>query len=167
MSRTRTVSDRIVVAAEPAAVYDLVSDPTLMGRWSPENRGAVVAHPRPAGTYEGMTFVGRNVRGGATWTTRCVVTAADRGERFAFRVVAIGVGSPRITARNASWEYRFAAVPGGTEVTETWTDDRPWPDFLAAAFDTVVTRGHRFADFQRKNIARTLASLQKELGAPA
>lgn len=164
--RTRTVSDSVVVAAPPDEVYAALADPTRMARWSPENTGAVVADPRRGGTYVGMTFVGTNRRGGARWSTRCVVTAAEPGRRFAFAVRAIGVGRPILPTPIASWEYRFEPVDGGTRVTETWTDDRPWPDALAAAFDKVATRGSLFADFQRRNIARTLASLQRDLGAP-
>ena len=77
MKRTLTVSDHVDVAAEPDAVYALLSDPTQVHRWSPENTGAVVENPRRGGAYEGMTFVGRNKRGRATWSTRCVVTAAE------------------------------------------------------------------------------------------
>ncbi|MBY6686403.1 SRPBCC family protein [Rhodococcus sp. BP-149] len=166
MTRTRTVSDHVDVAASPDEVYALVSDPTQTHRWSPENTGAVVDEPRRGGTYEGMTFVGRNKRGRATWSTRCVVTAAEPARRFAFRVEVIGPGKPIVRARNASWEYTFAPVDGGTRVTETWTDDRPWPDAVAALFDKVATGGSSFASFQRRNIARTLANLQAELGAP-
>ncbi|AMY18467.1 hypothetical protein A3Q40_01071 [Rhodococcus sp. PBTS 1] len=164
--RTRTVSDSVVVAAPPDEVYAALADPTRMARWSPENTGAVVADPRRGGTYVGMTFVGTNRRGPARWSTRCVVTAADPGERFAFTVQAIGPHRPILRTPIASWEYRFDPVDGGTRVTETWTDDRPWPDALAAVFDKVATRGSLFADFQRRNIARTLASLQRDLGAP-
>jgi len=49
-------------------------------------------------------------------------------------------------------------------VTETWTDDRRrWPDGLARVFDTVVTRGQTFADFQRGNIRSTLGRLKTVL----
>ncbi|MGU3433928.1 SRPBCC family protein [Actinomycetes bacterium M1A6_2h] len=159
MSRSTTVSDSVVVAADPLSLYAAVSDPTRMGEWSPENRGATVTDPRDE-TYVGMTFVGRNKRGGAQWVTLCTVTAADPGSRFAFRVDGIGVKNPRLKARNASWEYRFEPVDGGTRVTETWTDDRPWPDFAATVFDKIVTRGSLFADFQRRNIATTLSNLR-------
>ena len=129
MSRTKTVSDSVVVVADPTSLYAAVSDPTRMGEWSPENRGATV-------------------------------TAADPGTRFAFRVDKIGVKTPRVTGRNASWEYRFDKVEGGTRVTETWTDDRQWPDLVATVFDKIVTRGSHFADFQRRNIAKTLSNLK-------
>jgi hypothetical protein len=90
------------------------------------------------------------------------VTAADPGRRFAFRVHQIGLRTPRVKASIATWEYRFEAEPsGGTRVVETWTDGRRrWPDALAAVFDRVVTGGSTFADFQRRNIAGTLAKLK-------
>ncbi|MET9111951.1 SRPBCC family protein [Streptomyces zhihengii] len=168
MPRIFTVSDSVVIDAPPADVYAQVSDPTLMGRWSPENRGAVV-RDAPGGTRVGTVFDGRNTRGPLSWTTRCTVTAADPGERFAFRVRAIGLRRPVLRGPIATWEYRFeAAEGGGTRVTETWTDDRrAWPDALAGVFDRIATRGHTFADFQRRNIRTTLANLKKALETPA
>ncbi|MEU3837937.1 SRPBCC family protein [Streptomyces microflavus] len=160
MPRTMSVADSTVIAAPAAQVYEQLSDPTAMGRWSPENRGATVRGERRA-TYVGMVFEGRNKRGAVGWTTRCTVTAADPGERFAFRVHAIGVRRPRLPGPIATWEYRFEAVDGGTRVTETWTDDRrSWPDFVANAFDRVATGGKTFAQFQRGNIRTTLKRLK-------
>ncbi|MEW5542549.1 SRPBCC family protein [Streptomyces cyaneofuscatus] len=160
MPRTMSVADSIVIDAPPAHVYEQLSDPTSMGRWSPENRGATVRGER-RGAYVGMVFEGRNKRGAVSWTTRCTVTAADPGERFAFRVHAIGVRRPRLPGPIATWEYRFEAVDGGTRVTETWTDDRrSWPDFLANGFDRVATRGKTFGQFQRGNIRKTLERLK-------
>ncbi|WP_371631485.1 SRPBCC family protein [Streptomyces sp. NBC_00341] len=166
MPRTMSVSDSTMVAVAPSAVYAQVSDPTAMGRWSPENRGAKVLGERRE-AYVGMVFEGRNKRGRLSWTTRCTVTAADLGERFAFRVHAIGARRPRLPGAIATWEYRFEEVDGATLVTETWTDDRRgWPDFLANAFDRAATRGHTFADFQRGNIRTTLQRLKAALEAP-
>ncbi|NUK05344.1 SRPBCC family protein [Streptomyces lunaelactis] len=160
MARTFSVVDSIVIDAAASTIYEQVSNPALMGRWSPENRGATV---RDGGeqAYVGMVFDGYNKRGPLRWTTRCTVTAADAGERFAFKVRAIGGRRPLVPGRIASWEYRFEAAGGGTRVTETWTDDRrSWPDFLANAFDRMATRGDTFADFQRRNIRTTLTNLK-------
>ncbi|MFF3326669.1 SRPBCC family protein [Streptomyces sp. NPDC002889] len=164
MSRIFSVSDSVVIDASPSTIYAQVSNPALMGRWSPENRGATVRDGSEQ-AYVGMVFDGRNTRGPLSWTTRCTVTAADPGERFAFRVRAIGRRRPVLRGRIASWEYRFEpAGEGGTRVTETWTDDRrAWPDFLAHAFDRMATRGHTFADFQRRNIRTTLDNLKKAM----
>ncbi|MFF4229405.1 SRPBCC family protein [Streptomyces sp. NPDC001820] len=165
MARTFSVSDSIVIDAAPPTIYAQVSNPSLMGHWSPENRGATVLDGAEK-AYVGMVFDGYNKRGPMRWTTRCTVTAADPGERFAFRVRAIGRRRPVLSARIASWEYRFEAVDGGTRVTETWTDDRrAWPDALAHAFDRVATRGHTFADFQRRNIRITLDNLKRTMEA--
>ncbi|MZG02561.1 SRPBCC family protein, partial [Streptomyces sp. SID5614] len=75
MPRTMSVAESIVIDASPALVYAQLSDPTAMGRWSPENRGATVQGER-RDAYVGMVFEGRNKRGAARWTTRCTVTAA-------------------------------------------------------------------------------------------
>ncbi|MGW0782178.1 SRPBCC family protein [Streptomyces sp. NPDC002913] len=163
MPRTMSVSDSILIHAAPWAVYEAVSDPTAMGRWSPENLGARVLGERRS-AHVGMIFEGRNRRGPFRWTTRCTVTAAVPGLRFTFRVHAIGVRRPLLPGAIAVWEYRFEEVEGCTRVTETWTDDRrAWPDLLANAFDRVATRGHTFAEFQRGNIRTTLERLKAAL----
>lgn len=157
------VQDSIVISAEPQAIYEQVADPSQMGRWSPENRGAEVPTPGQPATV-GTSFIGSNRRGRASWVTRCTVTSADPGVRFAFDVVQIGVKRPLMKGAIASWSYDFEAVEGGTRVTETWTDRRTrWPDVAAKVFDQIATGGHLFSDFQRRNIARTLARLKIDL----
>lgn len=163
MGREMSVSDTVVIdGITPGAAYAEVSDVTQMGRWSPENLGAETDAPAEA-AYVGMVFVGANKRGGFRWKTRCTVTEAEPGRRFAFRVHAFGTQVPWLRTRIATWGYTFEPVDGGTRVTETWTDDRRWPDVAAAAFDRRATGGHLFADFQRRNIARTLKRLKAEL----
>ncbi|EST36928.1 hypothetical protein N566_15870 [Streptomycetaceae bacterium MP113-05] len=166
MARVFTVSGSIVIRTDPRTAYEQVSDPGRMGRWSPENRGATLAPAWRDGARAGLTFAGHNKRGALRWTTQCLVTAADPGERFAFRVRAFGPERLALRAPIATWEYRFEAVDGGTRVTETWTDDRrAWPAPLANVFDRVATRGRVFADFQQHNIRRTLANLKQTLEA--
>lgn len=163
MTRTFTVARSILVEASPQTVYEQVSQPALMGRWSPENLGAtVLGGDVPAAV--GLVFEGHNKRGPFRWTTRCTVTKAEPGRRFAFRVHAIGLKRPRLRAPIATWEYRFEDSDGGTKVTETWTDDRrSWPTFAANAFDRLATGGRTFAVFQVGNIDRTLKNLKREL----
>ncbi|MFE2378075.1 SRPBCC family protein [Streptomyces sp. NPDC059398] len=167
MPRTFSVSGSIVVDAPPSVVYEQVSNPARMGRWSPENLGATLREPEGT-AFTGMVFDGHNKRGAFRWTTRCTVTAADPGERFAFRVHAIGIRRPRLRGPIATWEYRFESAATGTKVTETWTDDRRrWPDPVANAFDRIATRGQVFAVFQQKNIRTTLHNLKAALEAPS
>lgn len=164
MNRPRTVSDRVVVTAAPDEVYALVADPTRTSRWSPENTGATTPHPGPLEV--GDRFVGTNTRGFLSWRTESVVTAADPGRRFAFQVQRWGLPTgPTARVSNASWEYHFEPVDEGTEVTETWIDDRGWPDLVCAVADRVFTGGSMFSDFQRRNIRTSLDRLRAEIDA--
>ena len=163
MSRELSVSGSIHIAVDPDTLYDAVSDVRQMGRWSPENKGAEVRGGFQE-AYVGMTFVGTNKRGPVRWQTRCTVTAADRGQLFAFDVDRYGVAPLLFPVQVASWEYAFASDGDGTLVTETWYDGRRWwPDVAVRVFDPVATRHRSFADFQRGNIARTLARLKFEM----
>ena len=162
MGRDMQVSDSVVIDVDAQTIYDQVADPTQMQRWSPENTGATT---KAAGRtlHVGEVFDGANKRGRARWNTECVVTAAEPGQRFAFDVRRIGPARPIIPGRIASWSYAFEPAEGGTRVTETWTDLRTgWPDWTAAIFDKIATGGRLFSDFQRRNIARTLAAMKAD-----
>ncbi len=161
MGRPMTISDSVEVAADPATLWKQLADPAQMPRWSPENTGAPVGAGRPLGV--GDAFHGQNKRGPARWTTLCTVVDSEPGRSFGFDVVAIGIKMPRLRGRIANWTYTLEPSGTGTRVTETWTDLRSsWPDWAAAAFDKVATRGSLFSDFQRRNIAKTLANLQAD-----
>ena len=161
MTRPMTVSDSTVVSATPEVIYAQVADPSQMPRWSPENvAGDVPAPGSPLSV--GDIFVGSNKRGTARWSTRCVVTAASPGREFTFQVRQIGLRNPRVRSRIATWSYTFEPVAEGTRVTETWSDNRRWPDGVAAVFDKFVTGGHHFHQFQQRNIATTLKRLKAD-----
>ena len=92
------------VAADPLTVYQLISDVSRMGEWSPETlscrwlKGADSANV-------GARFKGSNRNGWHRWSTTCTVTSADPGSRFAFDVDLFGVPV-------ASWEYDITAQGG-------------------------------------------------------
>lgn len=162
MGRDMQVSDSVFIAEDALTIYEQVADPTQMPRWSPENTGATTAAAGRTLSV-GEVFDGSNQRGRARWHTACVVKAAEPGRRFAFDVCKIGPRKPVLPGRIASWEYTFEPTEGGTLVTETWTDHRTrWPDWAAALFDKTATGGRLFCDFQRGNIARTLAAMKSD-----
>jgi uncharacterized protein YndB with AHSA1/START domain len=120
---------RVHVSAPPEKVYDLVSDVTRMGEWSPETvrcrwlDGA-------SGPAVGARFKGTNRRGIMRWSTKPHVIAADAGREFAF-VASLVVVQREMT----KWTYRFEpTADGGTEVTESFemVNDMPW---YLSAFD--------------------------------
>lgn len=106
----RTFSASVVVARPPEVVYDLVSDVTRMGRWSPVCRECWWDEPE-AGAVVGAGFTGRNVTPERTWETRSRVTLADRPRAFGYEVADGWV----------RWEYVLEPVEAGTRLTETWT----------------------------------------------
>lgn len=103
-----------MVAARPEVVYDLVSDITRTGEWSPVCQECWWEEPAAAGTV-GAWFRGRNVVPERTWETRSQVVAATRGSEFAWLV---GDGFVR-------WSFAMQPLDDGTRLTEAW-------DFLPA-----------------------------------
>jgi hypothetical protein len=104
----RTHSASIVIASSPDELYELVSDVTRMGKWSPVCKECW--WDEGAGPEVGSWFTGRNELPDRSWETRSEVVTADRGREFAFVV-------------NGSWTrwgYTFAPVESGTELTESW-----------------------------------------------
>ena len=100
------------MAAPPPVVWDLVSDVTRIGEFSPETfeaewiRGAT-------GPEVGAQFKGHVRRNGVgpTYWTLCTVTASEPEQVFEF-----AVGNDAVTANN--WGYRLAPDGDGTLVTE-------------------------------------------------
>ena len=105
----------VYFAAPPALVWDLVSDVTRIGEFSPETFEARwldgAAGPRVGARFRG--HVRRNGRGPVYWTT-CTVTASEPGREFAF-----AVNGPDEVIVN-TWRYRLDPREDGTDVTESF-----------------------------------------------
>lgn len=101
-------SESIVIHRSPEDIYDMISDVTRMGEWSPVCKACW--WDEGYGPEVGSWFTGRNELPERTWETRSEVVAADRGREFAF---VVGGSFVR-------WGYEFVPVEGGTEVTESW-----------------------------------------------
>ena len=155
MGRVRGAAESVVVAVDPAAVYEAVSDVASMGRWSPVNEGATLTVPGPL--KAGDSFVGHNRAGRWRWSTHCTVVTARHGREFAFEVSVLGVPVSR-------WAYRFRVEPPGTEVTESWQDLRRGP--VGSMFYGVtrcVLRSGDPAEATHRSMRRTLDRLKDEL----
>jgi uncharacterized protein YndB with AHSA1/START domain len=103
------------ISASPEKVWELVSDVTKIGRYSPETfegewlDGAT--GPAVGAKFRG--HVKRNGKGPIYWTT-CTVIASTPGREFAF-----GVGSSAEKALNV-WRYTLEPSGDGTDVTESF-----------------------------------------------
>jgi hypothetical protein len=104
----------VQMAASPSVVWDLVSDVTRIGEFSPETfearwtRGS--SGPEVGAHFKG--HVRRNGIGPVYWTL-CRVTECVPEEDFGFVVV---MGDKDLN----HWRYQLRAVDGGTEVTESF-----------------------------------------------
>ena len=98
--------------ATPAAVWDLVSDVTRIGEFSPETFEAKWTRGS-TGPEVGAFFAGHVKRNGVgpTYWSPCRVTACVPEQVFEF-----SVGTDAVTVNN--WGYRLEAKDGGTLVTE-------------------------------------------------
>jgi uncharacterized protein YndB with AHSA1/START domain len=137
------------IAADPVTVWQMVSDVTRMGRWSPETTSCRWLDGAD-GPVPGARFRGSNKHGFRRWSTTCTVTHADEGKRFSFDVT---YGPTPIS----TWDYVFTATDGGTTVTESWTDRRPgWMRLMSTPVLGIADRsGHN-----RRGMEATLAALK-------
>jgi polyketide cyclase/dehydrase/lipid transport protein len=97
------------VAADPATVWDMVSDITRMGEWSPECYRAFWLTPKRG---KGAMFLGLNKDRGLSWPSPAIVTEAARPEVFAFRA-----------SSGVVWRYRLTPEDGGTRLVEERVTD--------------------------------------------
>jgi uncharacterized protein YndB with AHSA1/START domain len=98
--------------APPATVWDLVSDVTRIGQFSPETFEARWTRGS-TGPEVGASFAGHVKRNGVgpTYWSPCQVTACEPERLFEF-----AVGTDAVTINN--WGYRLTPRDGGTDVTE-------------------------------------------------
>ena len=143
-------SESIVVARSPEDLYDMVSDVTRMGEWSPVCKACWWDDGDRASV--GAMFTGRNETPEQTWETRSQVVVADRGREFAFAVQPSGT----------RWGYTFDAVGDGTRITESW-------EFPPSAFEFFQQRFGDDTDAQvadrqqaaRRGIPATLTAIKE------
>lgn len=75
MTSGYTVRESVFVETTARRAYEVVSDVTRMGEWSPENTGAVVLGG--VSMSPGTRFRGTNRSGWFRWSTRCEVVHAE------------------------------------------------------------------------------------------
>lgn len=146
----RTYQESIEIAASPEAVYDLVSDITRTGEWSPVCQKCW--WDEGDGPRVGAQFSGRNVMGERTWDTRSKVTAAEPGREFAWEV---GKGYVR-------WSYQMEPVEGRTRLTENWEFTATGLEYFASAFgDDAPARANGATQAAHEGIPATLQAIKR------
>lgn len=132
---------RIHIAAPAEQVYEMVSDISRMGRWSPETVKASWVGGA-TGPAVGARFRGINRAGVFVWWTTPKVTAVEPGRVFEFKT------------SDTTWRYEFLPVEGGTEVVESFVAEHvPW------FFDALYKRTNREGALV-KGMQKTLARIK-------
>jgi len=107
----RRHQESVTVEASAETLYDMVSNITRTGEWSPVCTSCRWDDGVEAGQV-GVWFTGHNELPNRTWETRSVVVAAERGREFAWVVGGSFV------------RWGFALAPAetgkGTTLTESW-----------------------------------------------
>lgn len=139
----------VTIRSSPEKVYQLVSDVTRMGEWSPECYrcewldGAL-------GPTVGARFRGHNRRNWLMrWQTTARITEAEPGKAFAFEIF---YGRDKVQTR---WRYEMKPMEGGTLLTESF--EGLW--YIRIVMLTLGGVRHRKAEIE-EGIRRTLERIK-------
>ena len=146
--------ESIRIDRSPDELFDLISDVSLMGRWSPVCTG---------GSYDedGEWFTGTNAMGDSTWETRCRVVAAERGSEFAF--INHGLEGRVEMVR---WGFELRPVADGvTQVTQTWEVLPDYAEGLGLDEDGTRSVLDMLRDAALEGMPQTLAALKADAEA--
>jgi uncharacterized protein YndB with AHSA1/START domain len=139
--------------APPDRIWDLISDVTKIGRYSPETFEAkwIDGATGPAVGARFRGHVKRNGWGPTYWTT-CTVVACEPGREFAF---GVGNGARPLN----TWSYRLEPSGEGTDVTESFQ----LADNLGLRVYWAIlgwARGRTNRDGMRKTLERVKAEVE-------
>jgi uncharacterized protein YndB with AHSA1/START domain len=101
------------VAATPAQVWAVLSDPTRVGEWSHECRTVtwVDGHSRAA---VGATFRGNNQVKWFRWSRTCTITELEPERLLVYRT------SGGLPADSTEWRFRLEPLDRGTRITQSF-----------------------------------------------
>lgn len=143
--------ESVTVNASAQDLYDIVSDITRTGEWSPVCTSCWWDDDASAGSV-GAWFTGHNVLPDRTWDTKSQVVVAEPGREFAWVV----------GGKFVRWGYTLTPVDGGTVLTESW-------EFLAEGIEMFEEKHGDQAAAQIANrtqqaldgIPKTLAAIKR------
>lgn len=144
----RQFQDSVTVNASVETLYDLVSDITRTGEWSPVCISCWWDDQDSAGRV-GAWFTGRNELPTRSWETRSQVVAAERGREFAWVV----------GGKYVRWGFTLTPSDAGIVLSESW-------EFLP---EGITMFGEKFGDGADAQIAdrteQALDGIPKTLAA--
>ena len=139
MSRSQ-VTSTIFIAASPSVVFEILSDPHQHSRIDGSGTVREVT-AGPDRLVLGSEF-GINMKNGLRYKMQNTVVEYQQDSLIAWR-----------TSGPHRWRYELEAVPGGTQVTETWDVSR-YPALGRGALRVLFARG------TKKSLDATLSKLK-------
>ncbi|MGB3481744.1 MAG: SRPBCC family protein [Mycobacterium sp.] len=115
-SHPPSATAEVFIAADPGAVYALITDLDVMATLTAET--TAMHWQKGDSARPGAVFSGDNRNGARSWTTTCTVTDAEPGQAFAFDVRSLVIPV-------AHWRYEISPADGGCRVSESAWDRRP------------------------------------------
>ncbi len=149
MTTATTGQARIEIDASPQRVYELVSDITRMGEWSPECYRCEWLDGATTATV-GARFRGHNRLGRVRWSTDAVVTVAHPAHEFAFTTLH------KNGREETQWTYRFDQIATGTQVTESY--EFMWCPITNRIAELPIPRDRQL----RRGIIETLTRIRQQ-----
>ena len=151
MKKGTTGSATIHIEAPPEKVYEVITDVSRMGEWSPETvKGEWL--DGATGPTVGARFKGTNRKGLVRWSTKPRVLVADEGREFAF---VTETGGKELT----KWSYRFEPENSGSKVTESFEMMNDVPGVVVFAEKYLMRIKDRKADLEQ-DMAKTLGRIK-------
>jgi hypothetical protein len=147
------ITRSVEIAADPPAVWSMVTDLPRMGEFSPENIGGRwldgATGPAVGARYRG---VNRHSGDGRRWWTRVRVVEYEDCRLFTFDVRAsIGI-------RVSRWSYEIEPTPVGCRLSEHWY--RVGNRFVRSFLGPRVTGRADRPGFNAESIEHTLAAVK-------
>lgn len=143
---TAPISASVTVAADPAAVYALITDlPTLAAL---AEEAHAMEWQKGSAAAPGAVFKGHNRNGSRSWSTTCTVTDAEPGKSFAFDVKSL-------VFPVAHWRYEITPAEDGCTVTESTWDRR------AGWFKAIAGKATGVSDRDGANAGHIKVTLQR------
>lgn len=152
LQNVETIEATIEIAAPPATVWALVSDPRNMSRWSPQTmktfiRGGKVEH--------GATMINVNRRGLLMWPTQAQIVRLEDEREIAWRV------KENFTV----WSYTLEPTTTGTQVTARREAPQGISDVSVKLTNAVFGGVDSFADELRGDLLTTLTKIKADAEA--
>jgi len=154
-----TVEVSAEIAADPAIVWNLVSDIGLSSRFSTEVSGAewIEGHDGPA---LDARFVGHSAHDAiGEWTTTCVVTGFEEGRIFEWSVIG------RDADVSSIWRWTIDDLGEGTVALRYWFQMGPGRGGLNFAIEAMPDKEERIVarrlDEHRINMERVVAGVRE------